>query len=57
MRVDSVVGRDKDGGAFVKMSFKLPETPYAEEHDQEAVDRRRQAEREALAVIEREIVS
>ena len=50
-------GRDKDGGAFVKISFKLPETPYAEEHGQEAAERRRLAEREALAVIEKEIVS
>jgi hypothetical protein len=56
VRVDSVVGRDKDGGAFVKISFKLPETPYADEHDQESVEKRREAERQALSVIEKEIV-
>lgn len=46
------------GGAFVQISYQLPDTPFADEavSGQEALDRRKQMERDALNVIVKEIV-
>lgn len=59
MKVEAVYPREKDGGAFVKFSWSLPQQPFAEEAeagDEVAKAREQEQEKEVLEILEKQSV-
>lgn len=54
VRVEEVLPREKDGGAFVKFSYALPKTPYEETVD---LVKTLEQEKQVLKVLEKRSVS